>query len=290
MKTNTVGVESLNETPFAIRIVSSTAKWILLIAYFLIAIFPMLWLTVSAFKTNFEIETAPFSLPAVWQFQNFVSAITISGLHQFFLNSIIVAAFATVFNLAVTSMASFVIAREEFPLRKTIFTAITAGVLIPIVALMVPYYTLITRLNIYDTLWALIVTYAAINIPISTFLISSFMTSIPRELEDSAEIDGCTFVQRYTRIILPLARPGLVTAGTFSFIYCWNEFIYALLLTSSRSSRTVQLAIRFFTSQFRTDYAGMFAAIVLTMIPTVAVYIFLHDKIISGLTAGAVKG
>ena len=287
---NTTGKDILNETPLPIRLTASTAKWILLIGYLLIALFPMLWLTVSAFKTNFEIETAPFSLPAVWQFQNFSSAITISGLHQFFLNSIIVAAVATVLNLLVTSMASFVIAREEFPLRKTIFTAITAGVLIPIVALMVPYYTLITRFGIYDTLWALIVTYAAINIPISTFLISSFMTSIPRELEDSAEIDGCTFVQRYTRIILPLARPGLVTAGTFSFIYCWNEFIYALLLTSSRSSRTIQLAIRFFTSQFRTDYAGMFAAIVLTMIPTVVVYIFLHDKIISGLTAGAVKG
>jgi raffinose/stachyose/melibiose transport system permease protein len=282
--------DALTKTSLPVRITANTAKWVLLLTYLVIAVSPLLWLTMSAFKTNFEIETNPFALPAVWQFQNFVSAITISGLHQFFLNSIVVASLATTLNLLVTSLASFTIAREEFPLRKTIFTAITAGVLIPIVALMVPYYTIIVNLGLYDRLLALIVTYAAINIPISTFLISSFMTSIPKELEDSAEIDGCSFFQRYSKIIMPLARPGLVTAGTFSFIYCWNEFIYALLLTSSRSARTIQLAIRFFTSQFRTDYAGLFAAIVLTMIPTVVVYIFLHDKIISGLTAGAVKG
>jgi len=282
--------ETLAQTSLPVRMTAHTMKWILLIVYLTIAVFPILWLTVSAFKTNFEIETAPFALPAVWQFQNFANAVSISGLHQFFFNSIIVASLATAFNLFVTSLASFVIAREDFPLRKTIFTAITAGVLIPIVALMVPYYTIIVNLGLYDRLLALIVTYAAINIPISTFLISSFMTSIPKELEDSAEIDGCNFFQRYSKIIMPLARPGLVTAGTFSFIYCWNEFIYALLLTSSRSARTVQLAIRFFTSQFRTDYAGLFAAIVLTMIPTIVVYVFLHDKIIAGLTAGAVKG
>lgn len=290
LDTNTVAKESLNETPFAIVFVGILLKWFLLLAYLSVALFPMLWLGVASFKTNFEIETSPFALPAVWQFQNYVSAISVSGLHQFFFNSIIVAAIATAFNLLVTSMGSFVIAREKFALRKTLFTIITAGVLVPIVSFMVPYFTLITRLGVYDTLLALIITYAAINIPISTFLISSFMTTIPKELEDSAEIDGCSFVQRYWNIIMPLSRPGLVTAGTFSFIYCWNEFIYALLLTSSRSARTVQLAIRFFTSQFRTDYAGMFAAIVLTMIPTVAVYIFFHDKIISGLTAGAVKG
>ncbi len=287
---NTTTKESLTETPRVLLIAAHGMKWIFLLGYLVVALFPMVWLGISSFKTNFEIETAPFAIPAVWQIENYVSAISVSGLHQFFMNSIIVAAVATAFNLLVTSMGSFVIAREKFAFRSVIFTIITAGVLVPIVSFMVPYYALITQLGIYDTLLALIITYAAINIPISTFLVSSFMMTIPKELEDSAAIDGCNFVQRFWKIIMPLSRAGLVTAGTFSFIYCWNEFIYALLLTSSRSSRTVQLAIRFFTSQFRTDYASLFAAIVLTMIPTVIVYMFLHDKIISGLTAGAVKG
>ncbi|MCF7953632.1 MAG: carbohydrate ABC transporter permease [Spirochaetales bacterium] len=277
-----------SESP--LQITAKTSKWIVLILYFLITIFPILWLSISAFKTNFEIETSPFTLPAVWQFKNFANALQVSGLSRYFLNSALVAVFSTIINLLVTSLASFVIAREDFPFRKVFFTFSTAGVLVPIIAFMVPYYTLATSFGIYDTLLVLIFTYAAINTPISMFVVSSFMTSIPFELEDSAEIDGCSFWQRYSRIILPLAKPGLVTAGTFSFIYCWNEFIYALLLTSSESARTVQLAIRFFTSQFRTDYAGLYAAIVLTMIPTIVVYIFLHDKIISGMTAGAIKG
>ncbi len=270
--------------------VAKTSKWALLLLYSLVALFPLIWLTVSAFKTNFEIETSPFSLPARWMIENFVSALSVSGLSRYFLNSIIVAIVATILNLFVTSLASFAVARERFPLRNIFFTFSTAGVLIPIIAFMVPYYTVITRFGLYDSLLGLIITYSAINIPISMFIVSSFMTSIPKELEESAEIDGCSFWQRYAKIVLPLAKPGIVTAGTFSFIYCWNEFIYALLLTSSRSARTVQLAIRFFTSQFRTDYAGLYAAIVLTMLPTVIVYIFMHDKIISGMTAGAVKG
>lgn len=283
-------IHQIRKDETILQITAKVSKWIILILYFLITLFPILWLTISSFKTNFEIETSPFSFPTVWQLQNFLNALQVSGLARYFLNSITVAVFSTFINLLVTSLASFTIAREDFPFRKVFFTFATAGVLVPIIAFMVPYYTLITYLGIYDSLIALVLTYAAINTPISMFVVSSFMTSIPFELEDSAEIDGCSFWQRYSKIILPLAKPGLITAGTFSFIYCWNEFIYALLLTSSEKARTVQLAIRFFTSQFRTDYAGLYAAIVLTMIPTVVVYIFLHDKIISGMTAGAIKG
>jgi raffinose/stachyose/melibiose transport system permease protein len=155
---------------------------------------------------------------------------------------------------------------------------------------MVPYFSLVTRLGLYNTRAALIMVYASVNIPVSIFLITSFMRSIPRELEEAAIIDGCSFVQRFTRIIFPLSQSGLVTAGTFCFIYAWNDFIMAILLTSSLETRTIQLGIRFFTSQFITDYTSMFAAVILTIIPSVGAYVMLHNRIISGLTAGAVKG
>jgi raffinose/stachyose/melibiose transport system permease protein len=155
---------------------------------------------------------------------------------------------------------------------------------------MVPFFTLITRIKLYDTLLALILVYASVNIPVSIFLITAFMKSIPRELEEAAIIDGCGFIKRFWRIIFPLSRSGIATAGTFCFIYAWNEFIQAMLLTSSLEARTIQLGIKFFTSQFITDYSSMYAAVVITIIPSVVVYIFFHDKIIGGLTAGAVKG
>jgi raffinose/stachyose/melibiose transport system permease protein len=145
-------------------------------------------------------------------------------------------------------------------------------------------------LKLYDSLLGLVITYAAISVPISVFLIHGFMRSIPKELEEAAVIDGCSFYQRFSKVIFPLSRLGLVTAGTFVFLYSWNEFIYALLLTSSVKARTLQLGIRFFKSQFITDYTSMYAAIVLSVIPTIVVYVLFHEKIIKGMTSGAVKG
>ncbi|MFP4364934.1 MAG: carbohydrate ABC transporter permease [Spirochaetia bacterium] len=274
----------------AVDIVAKFFKWLTLIVYLLIALLPMIWLAISSFKTNIEFQLSPFSLPAQWQFSNYMNAINMTGLPSLFLHSIIVAVMALVINLAVTTMASFVISREEFFGRKVLYNLIVAGVLVPIISLMVPYFTLIHRVGLYDTLWALGFTYASVNIPISIFLLTSFMRAIPKELEEAAIIDGASFIQRYTKIVFPLSKVGIVTAGTFIFIFAWNEFIFALLLTSSEAARTLQLGIRFFTSQFISDYTSMYAALVITIIPSIFIYIFFHEKIIRGLTSGAVKG
>ncbi len=265
-------------------------KWAFLLVFLAVAVLPLLWLLLNSFKTNLELQVSPFGLPAKFNFDNYRNAMALASLPKLFLNSVIVAIGTVALNVLVTSMAGFVLSREVFKGKQAIHTLLTAGILIPILAFMVPYFTLVTRLGLYDKLITLILVYAAINIPVSIFLITSFMNSIPRELEEAAIIDGCGFVQRFTKIIFPLARSGIVTAGTFCFIYAWNEFIMAMLLTSSLSARTIQLGIRFFTSQFISDYTGMFAAIVLSIVPSVVIYTLLHDRIISGLTAGAVKG
>jgi raffinose/stachyose/melibiose transport system permease protein len=266
----------------AVDIIAKSAKWFVL-AFFLIFTFvPLVWLVVSSFKTNLELINKPFYLPKVWQIQNYVDAFQLSDLHLLFLHSVIVSCVSTGLNILVASMAAYALSRFRFGLNGVILSIILAGVLIPIIALMVPYFQMISNLGIYDTLWALILTYAAINLPISVFLIHGFMGSIPKELEEAGVIDGCSFWQRYARIVFPLARLGVVTAGTFVFLYSWNEFIYALLLTSSVRARTLQLGIRFFKSQF--------PALVITMIPSIVVYIIFHEKIIQGLSSGAVKG
>lgn len=272
------------------RAAAFVLKWLVLGFFLSIALLPLLWLLLNSLKTNLEIQTYPLSLPARPAFENYVNAVAIADLPRLFLNSVIVAVGTVFLNLLVSSMAGFVLARETWKGRETVRTVLEAGVLVPIIAFMVPYFILVTRLGLYDKLGTLVLVYAAINIPVSIFLVTSFMRSIPKEMEEAAIIDGCGFVQRFTKVILPLSRSGLVTAGTFCFIYAWNEFIMAMLLTSSVAARTIQLGIRFFTSQFITDYAGMFAAIVLSILPSVLAYVFLHNKIIAGLTAGAVKG
>jgi raffinose/stachyose/melibiose transport system permease protein len=274
----------------AVDILAKTGKWIVLVFFLIITFIPLLWLVISSFKTDLELINKPFLLPQVWQIQNYVNAFQLSDLHLLFLHSIIVSVLATGVNIFLASMASYALSRYRFGLNNVILSIILAGVLIPIIALMVPYFQLISKLGIYDTLWALILTYAAINLPISVFLIHGFMGTVPKELEEAGLIDGCSFWQRYARIVFPLSRLGVVTAGTFVFLYAWNEFIYALLLTSSVKARTLQLGIRFFKSQFRAEFTSMYAALVVTMIPSIVVYIIFHEKIIQGLSSGAVKG
>jgi raffinose/stachyose/melibiose transport system permease protein len=273
-----------------VDIMAKSAKWFVLVFFLIFTFVPLVWLVVSSFKTNLELINKPFYLPKVWQIQNYVNAFQLSDLHLLFLHSVIVSCVSTGLNILVASMAAYALSRFRFGFNGVILSIILAGVLIPIIALMVPYFQMISNLGIYDTLWALILTYAAINLPISVFLIHGFMGSIPKELEEAGVIDGCSFWQRYARIVFPLARLGVVTAGTFVFLYSWNEFIYALLLTSSVGARTLQLGIRFFKSQFRAEYSSMYAALVITMIPSIAVYIIFHEKIIQGLSSGAVKG
>ena len=268
-----------------------TLKWIVLGFFLFAALYPLIWLLLASFKSsNLELQQNPFGLPEKWMFINYYNALVKAKLPTLFIHSIIVATFAVIMNLIIASMTSFVISREKFRGRTIVYTIIIAGILLPIISFMVPYFTIIQKLKLYDSLLALIVVYSTINIPISVFLLTSFMESIPVELEEAATIDSANFAQRFIKVIIPLSQTGLATAGTFCFIYAWNEFIMALLLTSSESSRTLQLRIRFFTSQFVTDYTAMYAAIVITIIPSIIVYFFFHNRIISGLTAGAVKG
>ena len=173
---------------------------------------------------------------------------------------------------------------------ESVYTLFTAGILVPLSALMVPYFVIINKLGLYNTYGGMILLYSAIGIPMSTFLIRGLMDSIPMDLEEAAYIDGCGFYGRFFHIILPLSRTGIVTAATFQFLTCWNEFIFANLIVSSEKLRTIQVGIRYFTNQFSTDYVSMYAAIVISIVPSIVGYVLFQEQIIAGMTSGAVKG
>jgi len=272
------------------KTIKNVIMWIILGFFLFYTIAPLVWLVISSLKTNGELMGAPLALPRKLQFQNYINAFEVSGLARLFLNSMIISITATLLNVTVGSMASYAIARYDFKGKELIFTLISAGIMVPVSALMVPVFILIKNLGLYDTKLALILTYSAMGLPLSIFIIRGFMNTIPRELEEAGVIDGCNFYQKFYKIILPLSRAGIVTAITFQFLYCWNEFIYAMLLTSSQTNRTVQVGIRFFSNQFTTDYTSMFAAITISIIPAIAGYVLFQRQIISGLTSGAIKG
>lgn len=269
---------------------ASFFKWILIIFFAVYTLFPLLWLFITSLKTNAEYFDNPFSLPAVPQWQNYVNAFTQANLGRMISNSVIVAITATVINVLIAAMLSYCLSRFKFKGREIIFTFFSVGVLVPLNALMVPYFSIFSKLGLVDSLGALIILYAAIGLPISTFIIRGFMASFPAEIEEAAYIDGSGFYGRFFKMILPLTKTGLVTAATFEFITCWNEFVYANLLTSSPMTKTIQIGIRYFTNQFTTDYVSMYAAIIISIAPSIIGYMLFQKQVISGLTSGAVKG
>ncbi|MDC0195131.1 carbohydrate ABC transporter permease [Alphaproteobacteria bacterium] len=265
-------------------------KWVIIISFVFYAVFPFLWLVLASLKTNAELLNNPFTLPEVFQFKNYSNAIQEAGLGKLIINSLIISTSATFLNILFSSMCAFAIARHTFWGNNVLFLMITAGILVPLNALIIPYFAIINFLNLYDTRIGLILVYCAVGLPVSTFILTEFFKSIPKEIEEASYLDGCNFAARYFKIMLPLALPGLATAGTFQFILCWNEFIYAMLLTSSTDIRTIQFGISYFTNQFFSDYVGMFAAVVISIIPSITVFVLFQEKVINGLTAGSVKG
>jgi len=265
-------------------------KWLLIIFFAVYTLFPLIWLIISSLKTNTELFGDPFSLPRVCQFSNYQNALAVSGLLKMMGNSILIALLATLANVVCASMLAYCLSRFRFKGREIIFTLFSAGILVPLNALMVPYFMTITNIGLYNTRAGLILLYSAIGIPMSTFIIRGLMGSLSREIEEAAYIDGCGFFGRFFRIILPLSRNGLMTAATFQFLTCWNEFVFANLLTSSQDVRTIQLGIRYFTNQFSTDFVSMYAAIVISVLPSILGYVLFQKQIVSGLTSGAVKG
>ena len=266
-------------------------RWFLIIFFAVYTLFPLIWLIISSLKTNFEfLAGSPFALPKIPQWKNYTNALSVAGLGRMLLNSVFVGMAATAVNVIIASMGAYCISRFRFKGREKIFTLFTAGILVPLNALMVPYFVIINKLGLYNTYGGMILLYCAIGIPMSTFLIRGLMDSVPMELEEAAYIDGCGFFGRFFYLILPLSRTGIVTAATFEFLTCWNEFVFANLIVSSEKLRTIQVGIRYFTNQFSTDYVSMYAAIVISIIPSILGYIIFQEQIIAGMTSGAVKG
>lgn len=282
---NAIRSHSLKET------LLSVLRWILIIFFALYTLIPLIWLILASFKTNFEFLTGEaFALPEEWQIQNYINALKVAGIGRMLLNSVFVGLCATLVNATVASLAGYSISRFRFRGKEQLFLLFTVGILVPLNALMVPYFVIINKLGLYNTYGGMILLYTAIGIPMSTVIIRGLMDSIPSEIEEAAYIDGCGFFGRFWHVILPLSRTGIVTAATFQFLTCWNEFVFANLIVSSEKLRTIQVGIRYFTNQFSTDYVSMYAAIVISIIPSILGYIIFQEQIISGLTSGAVKG
>ncbi|MDR2608672.1 MAG: carbohydrate ABC transporter permease [Treponema sp.] len=255
-----------------------------------VSIMPFLWVLTSSFKTNREILTFSWRFSTGLNLKNYSNAFRIAPIAQYFKNSIFVTFMGIVLNLLFMSMAAYVLARTDFRAKNFFRTLFAMGLLIPGAALLLPLYTSIRAIGLYNNVWGLIIVFTAFGIPTSVFVMSSYFLTIPKEMEESAYIDGAGFVRTYSTIILPLARPAFATAGIMQFLLCWNEFQFSFTLTTGHEARTLPVALYYFKSAFASDYGAMFAAIVLVSLPCIIMYILLQKQVVSGLASGSVKG
>lgn len=256
----------------------------------ILSIIPFLWIFTSSFKLNGEILSGNLVFPSGLHIKNYINALRQSPIIQYFFNSIFVSVVATVLNLIVMGMAGYILTRAEFKLKGFFRGMFSLALLIPGAALLLPLYTTIKMVGLYDSKWGLILVYSGFGIATSLFILTSYFKTIPQELEEAAYIDGAGFLYTYIRIIAPLAKPAFATAGVLEFLTCWNEFQFALTLTTGHTSRTLPVALFYFKSAFSSDYGALFAATVMISLPGILIYIFMQKQVEAGMTGGALKG
>jgi ABC-type glycerol-3-phosphate transport system permease component len=266
-------------------------SYIFLGAWSLFTILSISWIALASVKTNRDVFRKPFDIPAEPQIQNYVNVWEKSQLGQSFVNSLVLVGISTFLILLVSAPASYVLSRAKFRGRGFITMAFIAGIGIPYPLVFIPLFALLTSLNLTNTMAGLILVYVCLSIPFTVYILTGFFGSLPQEIEDAAVIDGCNELDVFRRVMLPLASPGILTAAIFNFIALWNEFQLALIFVQDPDKRPLSLSLYSLKNAmtYSGDWAGLFAGVMIVIVPTVILFILLSERMISGITLGSVK-
>ncbi len=297
----------------------------LLLSFWLLAVvLPLAWVVVNSFRSSQEIFNSPFGLPWLltdvperfhqavpdaWQAAagNYSAAWTRSHFSEFFLNSVLVTTTSLVGILALSAMAAYVLARFKFMGSRALLIYFISGMMVPAQLVLVPLFfqfsymskggsTLLRplglELQLHDSLFGLVTIYIALSLPFTILVLTGFFKTLPGTLREAGIIDGCGEYRVFWHIMLPLAKPGLVTAAIFNFLGLWNEYLFALVFVNSTEKKTLPLGLASVSmqAQYKTDYGLMFAGLVIVLVPTLLVYLVLQRQLTSGITVGALKG
>jgi len=257
----------------------------------LLAVVPVLWIASLSFKDPSTITDGSF-FPRRWTLDNYRGIFATSLFTRALVNSIGIAVIATVLAVLVASMAAYAIARLRFPGKGVLVGVTLLIAMFPAISLVSPLFNLWRQVGLFDTWPGLIIPYLTFSLPLAIYTLSAFFREVPQDLEKAARVDGATPFQAFTRVIAPLAAPGMVTTAILVFIFCWNDFLLAISLTSTNASRTAPAAIAFFSgaSQFETPVGSIAAAGLVITIPIIIFVFVFQRRIVAGLTSGAVKG
>jgi len=271
-------------------------RWTVMPATYLVAIVacgvtivPLLFVVVDGFRTNGDINNSPAGWPHPWVAGNYSSILTAAPFWQFLGNSFLIAAVATALILVLGSMAALALSRYEFKGREFVYTVFVSGLLFPIGVGALPLYLLLQRLGLLDNQFGVALPEAAFGLPLTLIILRPFLRAIPGELQEAALVDGASRFRFFVQILLPLAKPALVTVGLLAFVTSWNQYLLPLLVLQSPAHFTLPLGTYIFQTQYSQNDAGIMAFTALAMVPALGMFLFCERYLVAG-AAGAVKG
>ena len=256
----------------------------------LLTLTPFFFMIMNSFRKQFDmLQQGVFHLPDPWIIQNYVEVIT-HGFFGYFLRSVIVVAVSLVLMLVISAFAAYPLSRMKFKLNPFIYATIVAMMSVPMHVTLIPIFKLTTTVGLYDSLWSLVGPYVAFALPMSIFILTAFMKTLPKEIEESAEIDGCGRFRNFFSIILPLSKSGLSTLAIYNGVAMWNEFAFANTFLITPAKKTLPLALGQFKGEHSLNIPINMAVLTLSVLPMIILFIIFQDKLVKGMMAGAVKG
>ena len=273
--------------PLRLRVLVLLAAGIVVLNGF----FPALWIFLTSLKTEAELVSRPITWwPADPTLANYVQAFRDQPLLKYLGNSAVVAALSTVLSLLVSTLAAYAIARLNLRHRQLVLTAIVASSMFPLVTLLVPIFETMRQLGLLNTYTALVLPYTVLNLPVCTLVLVGFFQGIPRDLENAAMIDGCTRLGALWKVVVPLAAPGVFTAGILAFVNAWDEFLLALSLNAGSGLRTLPVGITLYQGEFSFPWPIISAALIVAIVPVAVLIAVFQERVVGGLTQGGLKG
>ena len=282
------------ETNYGMQRFKSRLAWAVAIFFALfwlfVALIPFAFMILNSFRKQFDmLSQGVFHFPDPWFFDNYPNIIK-NGFFGYFFRSVLIVGVSLVIMLVIASFAAYPLSRMKFRLRNLIYAGIVACMSIPMHVTLIPIFKMTNQMGLRDKLFALLGPYVTFALPMSVFILTAFMMTIPKEVEESAEIDGCNKFSNFFQIILPLSKSGLSTLAIYNGVSMWNEFAFANTLLTSASQKTLPLALGQFKGEHSADMPLMLAVLVLSALPMIILFIIFQDKLVKGMMAGAVKG
>ena len=269
---------------------SQVAVYAVLGVLFVFAIAPLLLAWFTAFKTGNQVLTHPFRPPIPATLDNLKEAWTVGRFNVYFKNSVIISLVDVVGMLVVATLAGYALGRLQFPGKRLLLLVLLAGMTVPVSAILIPLYMRMRDFHLLDSYGSVIIADIALAAPIFVFVMRAFFKDLPRELEDAARLDGASEWQVFWQVMLPLARPGLVTVALLEFLWSWNDLLLPLVFLVTDDLRTLPVGMLFYQGKFTVDYGLMCAGVLILSLPVTVLFLFFQRTFVQGLTSGALKG